>query len=244
VRPRAINIQLAGISAAFALLLSCALNTTGTWVSRTGGGNDGVGAAGAGGGTTTTTTTSGSGNAGGGGNAGGAAGSGAVAGGGTAGGGGQGGAAGFGGQGGGICQSDPMPTGQCPNAACDICFNGKCTIACGTPDACKDVVTTCPPGFECEVLCSGVASCSGTAVITCPPGHKCSVLCSGPDACKGGTSIVCPVVDGTCHVTCSGPVACNAMAMACGTKACELTCSNGENPAFACAACMCGDKCP
>jgi hypothetical protein len=99
----------------------------------------------------------------------------------------------------------------------------------------------CPPGFDCQVLCTGPESCQG-ATILCPDVYSCTVDCGGaqgPQAC-GNAKVQCSS-NGVCFLDCTGPLTCQGVDVTCGNNACTANCSNlATSPTVACGtACGC-----
>jgi hypothetical protein len=119
------------------------------------------------------------------------------------------------------CGLDPPPPGGvCPAVCSGGCTaDNVCVIDCDTSD-CIAAVITCPPGFACDVRCTGNAAC-GSATILCPATYSCHVACEGDWSCSS-TTINCSS-DGTCDLEC-GTTACPGTLLDCGYDACSASC--------------------
>lgn len=181
-----------------------------------------AGSNGTGGAAATTSSTASSGGSGGSMSASSSGGAGSVS---AGGGGGQGG-----GQGGGpSCDRMPSQT--------------KTTINCDTADSCTGNALSCPPGLDCDVLCTGPSACRD-AIIDCPSGYICYILCNSMQACQQAT-INCPA-DAVCQLECGmDSKSCDGADLNCGGLNCEAVCSGTSTPAVHCnnAPCMC-TSCP
>jgi hypothetical protein len=137
----------------------------------------------------------------------------------------------------GPCVADLTPPGGACPAMCTSCDSGVCRIECGAA-ACNDRTISCPDGFACELVCTGVDACD-TTTVQCPAAYPCTVACTAYDAC-GDMVLRCG--SGTCGITCNGPTeSCGGAAVDCGTGgACAATCSGTTGPAVDCrGACSC-----
>lgn len=98
--------------------------------------------------------------------------------------------------------------------------NKKCVITCGaTGDDCKKP-DTCPPGVDCQFVCTGAKGCENVA---CLGNRKCEFVCAAaePDLCH---NIVCDA--GSCNVRCRvGENACNGVLLT--GKVNVVTCQKG-----------------
>ncbi len=127
--------------------------------------------------------------------------------------------------------SMPSPDArECPGA-CSSCDPGtkQCKIDCAVTSCTGGNAIVCPPGWNCEVLCSTSNSCRNG--VRCANTLSCDVQCTGTASCRG---VVCGA--GPCNITCTGNNACRGVE--CGTScACDVTCGNA---AF-CGQVLCGD---
>lgn len=138
-----------------------------------------------------------------------------------------------------LCALEPTPPGgMCPAACTGGCAAGVCTIDCAV-SSCTGVVT-CPPGFACNVACSGMNACSG-GVIACPDAYACDVVCAGGGACRDA-AVNCSAT-GTCSMSCSADMnVCRDANLNCGANDCTATCAGATNlPMVNCSggACAC-----
>lgn len=155
-----------------------------------------------------------------------------------------GGSTGPGGGGDDTCPADAAPTGtDCPSV-CATCADATCVIDCET-SSCNLGSLMCPPGFDCEIRCTGVNGCLVTG-ITCPPDTRCDLHCKGPAACAGA-QLMCGD-EGSCTAHCTDdPSACEGLQISCGTNRCSALCTTPATvgPSFDCSqACACSNTCP
>jgi len=128
---------------------------------------------------------------------------------------------------GGACEvcgiAAPPVGGNCPALCANNCANNICIIDCDQPDECKNIgMVDCPAGYDCQVDCSGSASCNAIP-INCPADHVCSVTCTGTDACKDAT-LNCS--SSVCSVDCgNNQTMCEKMQQNCGPQECTATCA-------------------
>jgi hypothetical protein len=94
----------------------------------------------------------------------------------------------------------------------------ECKIDCAVSPATCNGHLACPPGWNCDILCTVAGSCRNG--IDCTPGESCAITCSGSNACR---NLVCGA--GPCKIDCSGASACRAVS--CGDScACDVACGN------------------
>jgi hypothetical protein len=108
----------------------------------------------------------------------------------------------------------------CP-PQCSSCNAGQmtCRIDCAVTSCTNGSAVVCPPGWNCEVLCTTPSSCRNG--VSCAGTLSCDVQCTGTGSCRG---VACGA--GPCNVDCAGSNACRGVQ--CGTScACDVTCSNG-----------------
>jgi hypothetical protein len=99
----------------------------------------------------------------------------------------------------------------------------------------------CPPGFSCQVLCTGAQSCQG-AQIQCPDSYGCTAECgsgAGAAACQSA-QIQCSD-QGVCYLGCTGMASCQGATITCGHNGCTAGCQQlASKPVVVCgAACGC-----
>jgi hypothetical protein len=131
----------------------------------------------------------------------------------------------------------PPVGGTCPSICDGGCTNNVCTINC-TSSECQGTVT-CPPGFACQVNCSGNSSCENSNIF-CPADHQCNISCSNTQACRNA-DLFCST-NGPCAATCSNQSqVCSGFILHCGTNGCSATCNGSPQfPTMQCgASCLC-----
>lgn len=105
----------------------------------------------------------------------------------------------------GTCRGWVKPIEKCPEQ-CQTCdtARGICNIACtGFTGSCNDTTVECPPGWACDVACTGLGVCT-----------------------NGGVNCA----DGPCEVTCSGLGSCSNWTIQCGRDVCSASCTGfGSN---------------
>jgi hypothetical protein len=134
------------------------------------------------------------------------------------------------------------PPAICP-AQCSSCNFGakECRIDCAVKN-CVGAQVVCPPGWNCDVLCSTANSCrspsgGGTPGVTCAGTLSCNITCTGDNSCRG---VACGA--GPCNVDCAGGNSC--VGVRCNQAcSCDVTCGNNAScQGVLCTSSVCFDQ--
>jgi hypothetical protein len=136
--------------------------------------------------------------------------------------------------------SDPSGSPDCPAECTGGCTaDNVCVIDCNGTQKCFAKMMACPPGYACEVRCTGDEACDGNSIVQCPDGpYACALICEQHDGCA---DLIFQCAAGPCSVNCgSDPEACEQTTVRCGTGSCGASCTGTSQPAVDCAsACGC-----
>ncbi|MBA2539687.1 MAG: hypothetical protein H0V17_08640 [Deltaproteobacteria bacterium] len=107
---------------------------------------------------------------------------------------------------------------SCP-AQCTSCqlASMTCTVDCGQSPATCQLPINCPPGFNCNILCTRNEGCE---TINCTQGESCNIQCKGNGTCD---NVTCGA--GKCNVECTGAMACRGVDCH-QSCACDVACGN------------------
>jgi hypothetical protein len=114
--------------------------------------------------------------------------------------------------------ADPRPDAFVCPAQCTSCkLEARiCKVDCGASPATCNAPINCPPGFNCEIICSTP---NGCANINCTQGESCNIDCKATGTCKGVTC-----GEGPCDITCEGGNSCRDVDCH-NSCACDVSCT-------------------
>jgi len=121
----------------------------------------------------------------------------------------------------GANKDGPRPDALACPAQCTSCVLEKmeCKVDCAVSPATCNGAITCPPGWNCDIICSVQGSCR--AGVNCLAAESCNIECKGRDSCR---AVDCG--EGPCDLLCTGLQSCRDID--CGDSCrCDVECANG-----------------